>query len=107
MDRHGQVESFIRAAQENVHIKDKLADCAVEMWGSSHLPLDIDIAKAKAVASEYGFNLSASDIVGSQCSKLAEFWQFEMENAFAARRSLSAIQCRVSAEVSGIYGYYR
>jgi len=90
------VESFIRLAQKDETIKQQLADCSVELWDSAHLPLDIDINKVISVAKDYGFHLTMKEIINTQCNKLAEFWQFEMGNAFVARRSLSLIQYQIS-----------
>ena len=96
MGSTNHVESFIRFAQKDQVIKDRLADCSVELWDSGHLPLDIDIKKVIAVAKDYGFHLTIQEIVHTQCNKLAEFWQFEMGNAFVARRSLDLIQYQIS-----------
>lgn len=105
MDPENSVESFIQLARQSLEIQSRLADCSIDLWGSEHLPLDVDLAKVLAVASEYGFSLSEQDVIQSQCKKLAEFWQFEMDNAFVARRTLNHIQYQLSASVVDI-DYY-
>lgn len=105
MESMKSVESFIELARQDQGLKSRLADCAIDSWGSEHLPLDIDLEKVLSVASDYGFSFTRHDIIQSQCGKLAEFWQFEMGNAFVARRSLCCIQYQLSGGVSDV-DYY-
>ncbi|MDP5118648.1 MAG: Nif11-like leader peptide family natural product precursor [Prochlorococcaceae cyanobacterium MAG_34] len=90
------LEAFIARARLDPALQRQLADCAVEQWGDAHIPLDIDAGKVIAVATAHGFEFSIADVVSAQCQKLSEFWQFEMENSFVARRSLSFIQYQIS-----------
>lgn len=99
------IESFIKLAQQDQSLKSRLADCSIENWGSEHLPLDVDLEKVLSIASDYGFNFTRHDIIQSQCRKLAEFWQFEMGNAFVARRTLGYIQYQLSTDVGDV-DYY-
>ena len=105
MESMKTVESFIKLARQDQDLRSRLADCSVDNWGSEHLPLDVDLEKVLSIASDYGFSFTHHDIIQSQCRKLAEFWQFEMGNAFVARRSLGYIQYQVSADVGDV-DYY-
>lgn len=99
------VESFIELARQDQDLKSRLADCSIEKWGSEHLPLDVDLEKVLSIANDYGFSFTRHDIIQSQCKKLAEFWQFEMGNAFVARRTLNHVQYQLSPNLSDI-DYY-
>jgi hypothetical protein len=101
------IEAFITQARIDPEIQRKLADCALDQWGEAHIPLDIDAQKVIHVAAAHGFHFSLADIVATQSKKLAEFWQFEMENSFVARRSLSLIQYQISGPggAGPRYGY--
>ena len=99
------VESFIELARQDQDLKSRLADCSIEKWGSEHLPLDVDLEKVLSIAHDYGFSFTRHDIIQSQCRKLAEFWQFEMGNAFVARRTLDHIQYQLAPDLSDI-DYY-
>jgi hypothetical protein len=101
------LEAFIAQARLDPALQQQLDDCSVEQWGDTHLPLDIDARKVMAVAAAHGFEFSFNDVVRAQCQKLSEFWRFEMENSFVARRSLSLIQYQISgpAGVAPNYGY--
>ncbi|MEB3264552.1 MAG: Nif11-like leader peptide family natural product precursor [Synechococcus sp.] len=90
------LEAFIARARQDPALQQQLAGCAVEHWGDAHIPLDIDAGRVIAVAAAHGFQFSFHDVVAAQCQKLSEFWQFEMENSFVARRSLSLIQYQIS-----------
>ncbi|MCT0223797.1 Nif11-like leader peptide family natural product precursor [Synechococcus sp. CS-1328] len=101
------IEAFIARARIDPGLQRQLADCCLEQWGDSHIPLDIDAQKVIAVAAAHGFQFSMADVVAAQCQKLNEFWRFEMENSFVARRSLSLIQYQISgpAGAGPNYGY--
>jgi len=101
------IEAFIARARLDPEIQRQLADCALEQWGDAHIPLDIDARKVMDVAAAHGFHFSLADIVATQSRKLEEFWRFEMENSFVARRSLSLIQYQISGSSGGRprYGY--
>jgi hypothetical protein len=99
------VESFIELARQDQDLKSRLADCSIEKWGSEHLPLDVDLEKVLSIAHDHGFSFTRHDIIQSQCRKLAEFWQFEMGNAFVARRTLDHIQYQLAPDLSDI-DYY-
>lgn len=101
------IEAFIARARIDPEIQHQLADCALEQWGNAHIPLDIDAQKVIEVAAAHGFRFSLADIVTTQCQKLEEFWQFEMENSFVARRSLSLIQYQINGSdgAGPRYGY--
>ena len=103
----GRIEAFIAQARLDPELQRQLADCALEQWGDSHIPLDIDARKVMDVAAAHGFHFSLADIVATQSRKLEEFWLFEMENSFVARRSLSLIQYQISgpAGLGPRYGY--
>lgn len=107
MEAVDRVEAFIRLARQEPEIQSRLADCSIELWGEDHLPLDVDLEKVLAVASDFGFNISAADIIQRQCRRLAEFWQFEMGNAFVARRTLFHIQYQLKngAAPTDYYNY--
>lgn len=95
MNHKNSVEQFIEFARTNLAVREKLADCQVEDWDKGHLPLDIDIEKVIAIAKENGYQLTWGEIIRTQCKKLEEFWRFEMENSFVARRALEMIQYQV------------
>ena len=67
----------------------------MEKWGDQHTPLDVDTAKVIEVAKRAGFHVSEADICLAQCQQLNNFWRFEMENAFVARRTLARIQMQI------------
>lgn len=102
------LEAFIAQARLDEALQQQLDNCSVEHWGDTHLPLDIDAQKVMAVAAAHGFEFSFNDVVRAQCQKLSEFWRFEMENSFVARRSLSLIQYQISgaAGFAPDYGYH-
>ena len=101
------LEAFIAQARLDPALQQQLDGCSVEHWGDTHLPLDIDARKVMAVAIAHGFEFSFNDVVRAQCQKLSEFWRFEMENSFVARRSLSLIQYQISGPNGSApdYGY--
>ena len=92
----GDIEAFIARARIDGDLQKELSDCSLEKWSDTHIPLDIDQEKVIKVASAHGFRVSLHDIVVMQCKKLTDFWQFEMENSFVARRSLRLIQYQIS-----------
>ncbi len=91
-----ELETFIAEARQNPELQVQLSDCSLEKWGESHTPLDVDTSKVIEVAKRAGFNISESDIFFAQCQQLNDFWRFEMENAFVARRTLARIQMQIS-----------
>ena len=100
-----ELEAFIAEARQNLDLQAQLKDCSLEQWGESHTPLDVDPLKVIEVAKRAGFNISEADIVLAQCQQLNNFWRFEMENAFVARRSLARIQMQISGSNDAI-DYY-
>ena len=90
-----ELEAFIAEARRNPDLQAQLKDCALEKWGDQHTPLDVDTAKVIEVAKRAGFHVSEADICLAQCQQLNNFWRFEMENAFVARRTLARIQMQV------------
>ncbi|KZR62063.1 Nif11-like leader peptide family natural product precursor [Prochlorococcus sp. MIT 1303] len=90
-----ELEAFIAEARLNPDLQAQLKDCALEKWGDQHTPLDVDPSKVIEVATRAGFTISEADILFAQCQQLNNFWRFEMENAFVARRSLARIQMQV------------
>jgi len=100
-----ELEAFIAEARQNPDLQAQLQDCSLEKWGESHTPLDVDPLKVIEVAKRAGFNISAADIFFAQCQQLDNFWRFEMENAFVARRTLSRIQMQISG-VNDTLDYY-
>ena len=90
-----ELEAFIAKARQNPELQAQLKDCSLEKWGDQHTPLDVDPSKVIEVAKRAGFTISEADILLAQCQQLNNFWRFEMENAFVARRSLARIQMQV------------
>ncbi|WP_236069812.1 Nif11-like leader peptide family natural product precursor [Prochlorococcus marinus] len=90
-----ELEAFIAEARRNPNLQAQLKDCALEKWGDQHTPLDVDTAKVIEVAKRAGFHVSEADICLAQCQQLNNFWRFEMENAFVARRTLARIQMQI------------
>ena len=100
-----ELEAFIAEARRNPDLQAQLKDCALEKWGDQHTPLDVDTAKVIEVAKRAGFHVSEADICLAQCQQLNDFWRFEMENAFVARRTLARIQMQVLGSKDAI-DYY-
>ena len=100
-----QLEDFILAARQNPILREKLEGCSVDQWGDSHTPLDVDPYKVIDVAQGAGYMITLQDIFKAQCEQLTQFWRFEMENSFVARRSLAKLQLSLSDE-SGSVDYY-
>jgi len=101
------VKDFIAQAKQDPLLRSKLADCALDQWGDAHTPLDIDHAKVIEVARDAGYVISLSDIIAAQCEQLDNFWTFEMNNSFVARRCIAKIQMNLSAggRSKDYYGY--
>ncbi|ABM79532.1 Hypothetical protein P9303_28021 [Prochlorococcus marinus str. MIT 9303] len=95
MEHMNELEAFIAEARRNPNLQAQLKDCALEKWGDQHTPLDVDTAKVIEVAKRAGFHVSEADICLAQCQQLNNFWRFEMENAFVARRTLARIQMQI------------
>ena len=95
MEHMNDLEAFIAEARRNPDLQAQLKDCALEKWGDQHTPLDVDTAKVIEVAKRAGFHVSEADICLAQCQQLNNFWRFEMENAFVARRTLARIQMQI------------
>ena len=93
--RMSELEAFIAEARRNPDLQARLKDCSLEKWGDQHTPLDVDTSKVIEVAKRAGYNLSEADIFLAQCQQLDDFWRFEMENAFVARRTLAKIQMQI------------
>ena len=100
-----QLKEFILEARKNPSLREKLEGCSVDQWGDSHTPLDVDPYKVIDVAHTAGYVITLQDIFKAQCEQLAQFWRFEMENSFVARRSLAKLQLSLSDE-SGSVDYY-
>ena len=100
-----ELEAFIAEARRNPDLQAQLKDCSLEQWGDQHTPLDVDTAQVIEVAKRAGFNISEADIVLAQCQQLNNFWRFEMENAFVARRTLARIQMQISGSNNSL-DYY-
>ena len=100
-----QLKDFILAARQNPALREKLEGCSIDQWGDSHTPLDVDPYKVIDVAQGAGYMITLQDIFKAQCEQLTQFWRFEMENSFVARRSLAKLQLSLSDE-SGSVDYY-
>ena len=100
-----QLKDFILAARQNPILREKLEGCSIDQWGDSHTPLDVDPYKVIDVAQGAGYMITLQDIFKAQCEQLTQFWRFEMENSFVARRSLAKLQLSLSDE-SGSVDYY-
>ena len=100
-----QLKEFILEARQNPILREKLEGCSVDQWGDSHTPLDVDPYKVIDVARGAGYMITLQDIFKAQCEQLAQFWRFEMENSFVARRSLAKLQLCVSNDNKDL-GYY-
>ena len=100
-----QVVKFIAAARQNPEIQRELEGCSLEDWGDAHTPLDIDQQRVIDVARRAGFSLTRKDLIEAQCKQLNQFWRFEMENSFVARRYLARVQYQLSGDVPAV-DYY-
>ena len=100
-----QLKAFIAEARKDPILREKLEGCSIDQWGDSHTPLDVDPYKVIDVAQDAGYMITLQDIFKAQCEQLTQFWRFEMENSFVARRSLAKLQLSLSDE-SGSVDYY-
>lgn len=89
------LKSFIEKAKQDARLREKLDSCSVESWGDSHTPIDVDPLKVIEVALGEGYLITVGDIIKAQCQQLEQFWEYEMENSFVARRSLAKLQMTV------------
>ena len=97
--------AFIADARSNPQLQKELEGCSLELWGDSHTPLDVDIGRILDVARRAGYDLTREDLIAAQCEQLNQFWRFEMENSFVARRYLSRVQYQFSCDFS-VIDYY-
>ena len=88
---------FIAEARRNPWLQKELESCSLEKWGDSHTPLDVDIDLIVDVARRAGYDLKRQDLIVAQCDQLNQFWRFEMENSFVARRYLARAQYQLSS----------
>ena len=88
---------FIAEARRNPQLQKELEGCSLELWGDSHTPLDVDMDRILDVARRAGYALTRQDLIAAQCEQLNQFWRFEMENSFVARRYLARVQCQFSS----------
>ena len=89
---------FIADARSNPQLQKELEGCSLELWGDSHTPLDVDMDRILDVARRAGYDLTREDLIVAQCEQLNQFWRFEMENSFVARRYLSCVQYQFSSD---------
>ena len=92
------LSEFIAEARSNPQLQKELEACSLELWGDSHTPLDVDMDIILGVARGAGYDLTRQDLIAAQCEHLNQFWGFEMENSFVARRYLSRVQYQVSSD---------
>jgi len=104
-----ELKNFIEQAKKDGHLRKQLEGCSVDSWGASHTPIDVDPKKVVEVALAAGYAIEIGDVVAAQCQQLEQFWRFEMENSFVARRSLARLQVTISGSRKTInyYGYQR
>ena len=96
---------FIADARSNPQLQKELEGCSLELWGDSHTPLDVDMDRILDVARRAGYDLTREDLIVAQCEQLNQFWRFEMENSFVARRYLSRVQYQLSCDFP-VIDYY-
>lgn len=96
---------FIADARSNPQLQKELEGCSLELWGESHTPLDVDMDRILDVARRAGYDLTRQDLIAAQCEELNQFWRFEMENSFVARRYLSRVQYQLSCDFP-VIDYY-
>ena len=96
---------FIADARSNPQLQQELEGCSLELWGDSHTPLDVDMDRILDVARRAGYDLTREDLIVAQCEQLNQFWRFEMENSFVARRYLSRVQYQFSSDFP-VIDYY-
>ena len=100
-----RLAEFIADARSNPQLQKELEGCSLELWGDSHTPLDVDMDRILEVARRAGYELTRQDLIAAQCEQLNQFWRFEMENSFVARRYLSRVQYQFSSDVP-LIDYY-
>jgi len=96
MNGENELKRFIQRCKSDPELFKQLSEFGVEKWGEEHLPLDIDIDKIIELASRNEYYFDKADIFTCQCKQLQNFWMFEMENSFVARRYLARIQFQIS-----------
>ena len=96
---------FIAEARCNPQLQKELEGCSLELWGDSHTPLDVDMDRILDVARVAGYEITRQDLIAAQCEQLNQFWRFEMENSFVARRYLSRVQYQLSCDFP-VIDYY-
>ena len=96
---------FIAEARRNPQLQKELEGCSLELWGDSHTPLDVDMDRILDVARVAGYEITRQDLIAAQCEQLNQFWMFEMENSFVARRYLSRVQYQLSSDLP-VIDYY-
>jgi hypothetical protein len=100
-----RLAEFIAEARRNLRLQKELEGCSLELWGDCHTPLDVDMDRILDVARRAGYELTRQDLIVAQCDQLNQFWRFEMENSFVARRYLSRVQYQLSSDLLEI-DYY-
>ena len=100
-----RLSEFIAEARSNPQLQKELEGCSLELWGESHTPLDVDMDRILGVARRAGYALTRQDLIAAQCEQLNQFWRFEMENSFVARRYLSRVQYQFSSDFP-VIDYY-
>ena len=101
-----RLKEFILEARQNPILREELEGCSIDQWGDSHTPLDVDPQKVIDVARGAGYMITLQDIFKAQCEQLAQFWRFEMENSFVARRSLAKLQLCIANDNENLDYYY-
>ena len=100
-----RLAEFIAEARSNPRLQKELEGCSLELWGDSHTPLDVDMNRILDVARAAGYEITQQDLIEAQCEQLNQFWRFEMENSFVARRYLSRVQYQLSCDLP-VIDYY-
>ena len=100
-----RLAEFIAEARRNLQLQKELEGCSLELWADCHTPLDVDMDRILDVARRAGYELTRQDLIVAQCDQLNQFWRFEMENSFVARRYLSRVQYQLSSDLLEI-DYY-
>ena len=95
MSGQDQLVAFLERVRSDGQLQQRLAEHRVELWGDTHLPLDIDLDAVIALAAGLGFRFDRADVVACQCRQLERFSSFEMENAVVASRYLARLQLQV------------
>ena len=100
-----RLAEFIAEARRNPRLQKELEGCFLELGGDSHTPLDVDMDRILDVARVAGYEITRQDLIAAQCEQLNQFWRFEMENSFVARRYLSRVQYQLSCDFP-VIDYY-